>query len=409
MPSEHLIGLLLGTEEDWPAAYEALVAQLGPVEHRGERHTLRTERLTYEPFDLRSKPRYDLVVDRLSWWYHLPREWLKKVALMDEVYLLNNPFSVQSMEKHAAYAAMLRLGLKIPETWLIPHKVPPGNERFLPMAQRYNLPFDLEEVAGRIGYPLYMKPFDGGQWVGVTRIADPDELHRRYDESGERLMHLQAAVEPFDIFARSLSIGAETMVMRFKPELPMHLRYQLEHAFLSPELGREVETIGKLVNAFFRWEFNSCETIVKDGQVQPIDYANPWPDVAITSLHYYFPWAIRTLVRWTAFCAVTGRRTRLDQDPREWFAIADEEPDYDRRLARYRELAEAFFDREAYDEFCARSLPHLDELAADYFDGPDFDRVLVDTVCTTFPTHEHDQYVEHYRGLLAVWVRDQRV
>jgi hypothetical protein len=313
------------------------------------------------------------------------------------------------MEKHAAYAAMLRLGLKIPETWLIPHKVPPGNERFLPMAKRYNLPFDLEDVAERIGYPLYMKPFDGGQWVGVTRIADADELHRRYDESGERLMHLQAAVEPFDVFARSLSIGAETMVMRFKPELPMHLRYQLEHDFLSPELGREVETIGKLVNAFFRWEFNSCETIVKDGQVQPIDYANPWPDVAITSLHYYFPWAIRALVRWTVFAAVTGRATRLDQDPREWFAIADEEPDYDRRLVRYRELADAFFERDAYEEFCATSLAHLDELAVDYFDGPDFDQVLVDTVRTTFPAHEHDQLVQHYRGLVAVWVRDQRV
>ena len=63
-----------------------------------------------EPFDLRDKPRYDLVVDRLAYWYYLPREWLKKVALMDDVYLLNSPFTFQSMEKHAAYCAMLRLG-----------------------------------------------------------------------------------------------------------------------------------------------------------------------------------------------------------------------------------------------------------------------------------------------------------
>ena len=67
-----------------------------------------------EPFDLRDKPRYDLVVDRLAYWYYLPREWLKKVALMDDVYLLNSPFTFQSMEKHAAYCAMLRLGLKVP-------------------------------------------------------------------------------------------------------------------------------------------------------------------------------------------------------------------------------------------------------------------------------------------------------
>ena len=77
-----------------------------------------------------------------------------------------------------------------------------------------------------------MKPYDGGQWVGVTRIANADELHRAYDESGERLMHLQAAVEDFDVFVRSLSIGAETMVMKFQPDEPMHNRYAVSHGFL---------------------------------------------------------------------------------------------------------------------------------------------------------------------------------
>src|SRR5205807_4363832 len=71
---------------------------------------------------------YSLVIDRLSWWYDLPREWLKKIALMDEVYLLNNPFTFQAMEKHAAYCAMMRLGLGVPETWLIPHRLPPDRK-----------------------------------------------------------------------------------------------------------------------------------------------------------------------------------------------------------------------------------------------------------------------------------------
>ena len=30
--TKHLVGLLLGTEEDWPTAFETLVARLGPVE-----------------------------------------------------------------------------------------------------------------------------------------------------------------------------------------------------------------------------------------------------------------------------------------------------------------------------------------------------------------------------------------
>src|SRR3954447_9186289 len=142
--STHLVGLLLGTEEDWPTAFETLVARLGPIaDDRGAKHRVGTERITMEPFDLRDKPRYELVVDRLAYWYFLPREWLKKVALMDDVYLLNSPFTFQSMEKHAAYCAMLRLGLKVPPTVLVPFKDPPDNSRWQYTAARYNQPFDL--------------------------------------------------------------------------------------------------------------------------------------------------------------------------------------------------------------------------------------------------------------------------
>nr|MDQ3383961.1 hypothetical protein [Actinomycetota bacterium] len=189
----HLLGLLLGTEEDWPSTFEQLVRRLDPaLQVGGDTHRFDVERITVEPFDLRQPPRYSLVVDRLAYWYYVPREWLKKVALMDDVYLLNNPFTFQSMEKHAAYCAMIRLGLKVPETWLVPHKQPPENARFAYTAAKYNKPFDIRDAAREVGYPLYMKPYDGGAWVGVTRIRDEDELVRAYDESGQRLMHLQA-------------------------------------------------------------------------------------------------------------------------------------------------------------------------------------------------------------------------
>ena len=42
------------------------------------------------------------------------------------------------------------------------------------------------------------------------------------------------------MFARSLSIGAETMVMRFEPDAPMHDRYEVAHDFLDAETGWEV-------------------------------------------------------------------------------------------------------------------------------------------------------------------------
>jgi hypothetical protein len=254
-----------------------------------------------------------------------------------------------------------------------------------------------------------MKPFDGGGWRGVSMVRDPDELNAAYDSSGQMLMHLQAAVQGYDVFARSLSIGPETMVMRFDASQPMHARYTVDHAFLTPDSGDEVVTIGRTVNAFFRWEFNSCETLVRGDDVFPIDYANACPDVALTSLHYYFPWAMKALVRWSVYCTVTGRRARIFSDPDPWFAVADREDlSYADKLEAYRRLADDHFETERYTEFCATRMPGFDELVLEYVEGADFDRLLVDTVTTTFPAHEHDHFVAHYRGLLAAWARDER-
>jgi hypothetical protein len=409
MARSHLIGLLLATEEDWPSAFDAMLARLGPIRYGDETHEFRTERITNEPFDLRYVPRYALVIDRLQWWYDLPREWLKKIALMDSVYLLNNPFTFQAMEKHAAYCAMMRLGLKVPATWLIPHRLPPDNPRYVPMAERYNPPFDLDEVAARIGYPLFMKPFDGGQWIGVTRITKSAELHRSYDESGERLMHLQAAVEDFDVFTRSLSIGPQTMVFNFDPSAHGHYRYQLDRDFLSPELEDEVATISRLVNAFFRWEFNSCETIVKGGEAYPIDYANASPDIALVSLHYYFPWAIKSLVAWCVFCCVTGRSMRINQNTRDYFEIADSDDlGYEEKLERYGALANAYFSTDAFEAFRRSALPHLDELTVEYVESTEFDELIVRSVRLEVEPDRQDEMIERSRTTTQAWAADER-
>ena len=326
--NRHLVGLLLGAEEDWPQAFEAIAGQLGVFSYRGDQHAIDTERVHISPFNLRDKARHEVVIDRLAYWYYHPREWLKKVALMDDVYLLNSPFTFQSMEKHSAYCALIRLGMHVPDTVLVPHKNPIDNVRWAYTSRNYNDSFDLAAIAAEMGYPLFMKPFDGGGWRGVSRIKDEAALRSAYDDSGEMLMHLQKSVEPFDVFARALTIGPETMVMHFRPDEPMHDRYAVDHDFLSAAVGQEATTIAQTVNAFFRWEFNSCEMLIQGDTVLPIDYANACPDVAVTSLHYYFPWAMKSLVKWTAFCAATGRKAKLQVDSGPWFEVADD-PDLD--------------------------------------------------------------------------------
>jgi hypothetical protein len=317
---------------------------------------------------------------------------------MDEVYLLNDPFTFQSMEKHTAYCAMIRLGLRIPPTWMLPHKAGPSEDRYVPTAQRYNDMFDLASIAGHVGYPLYMKPFDGGGWRGVSRIDDAAMLHRAYDQSKQSLMHLQSGIHPFDYFTRSLTIGPRTRVMNYRPDRPLHDRYDTVTGFLDDDLTAEVAAI----SAFFRWEFNSSETLLQGRTAYPIDFANACPDVAIISLHTHFPWAMTTLLKWTIFCAATGRRMAIDMNKRDYFEIADRSDlDYHQKLQGYLELALEYFDTERFESFCDEHLQSLDEVAQEYFTSAEFDELLVRTMRETFPPHEHDHFIGHYRYLMS--------
>ncbi|HWS38451.1 MAG TPA: hypothetical protein VN408_37655 [Actinoplanes sp.] len=387
---EHTIGLLLGSgDDDWPRAFETLLRRLGPVAGPdGRTHRALPDRMTAGAFRLRDRPRHDLVIDRVGHWYHLT-----KLAVVDDVHLLNSPFTWESMEKHAACCALTRLGLRVPETAL----VPPGT---------HDRPHDLETAAATIGYPLWLKPYDGGAWSGVSKVRTPAELRAARDAAGDRLMHLQASVEDYDVVARSLSIGPETMVMRFRPEQPVHARYRVEHDFLSARAGDEVVTVARLVNAFFGWEFNSCESLVRGDDVFPIDFAAARPDVSLTSLHYYFPWAMTALLRWTMFCLVTGRRSRPDRGA--WLAVADD-PDrsYPERLAGYRELADAYFETARYQDFCGEELRNTEDVVYDWVGSEEFRSLLRETVRARYPVHEHEKFLAHFGGLIDAWIHDQ--
>ena len=106
------IGLSLGADLCWPAAYEELLRRLDPVANvNGTEWKFKCERVIVEPFDLEYKPKYDLVLDRVTHWHPISREWIKKIVLMDGVYVLNNPWAIQSMEKHTSYCAMMKLGI----------------------------------------------------------------------------------------------------------------------------------------------------------------------------------------------------------------------------------------------------------------------------------------------------------
>jgi len=398
------IGLSLGADICWPLMFEDIVQRLDlEVPVGGDRVRFEVERVTIEPFDLRQPSRYAVVFDRLTHWYQASREWVKKVVVMDDTYVLNNPWSIQAMEKHTTYAAMMRLGMPVPATWLIPPKDYVWTDDLRATLKRYARLFDLGEVGRKVGYPLYMKPYDGGAWVGVSRIEDETQLRAAYEDSGMRVMHLQASVEPSDLFVRCLAVGPQTRLMRYDPSAPLHSRYCVDEGFVTAEEASLLEDTTLTINTFFGWDFNSCEALRKEGTFHPIDFANACPDSQVTSLHFHFPWLVKAKVRWALFAAATLRRTARATDWEPYFAVAALDLPYREKLRRYAAIARQRLDVARFEEFCATHLRHLDEVAYEAFGTPRAKDAVRQKVAALFPAHEVDEFTEHFWGLVQHW------
>jgi hypothetical protein len=400
-----VIGLSLGADLCWPICYEEIVRRLKlalPI--GGDVVRFAVERVMIEPFDLRQPCRYSVVLDRLTHWYHTSREWIKKAVLMDDLYVLNNPWSIQSMEKQTTYCAMMRLGLPIPPTWMIPPKEYEPTQDLAPTLSRYAKLFEVGKVGDRVGYPLFMKPYDGGAWVGVSRIENAEQLRAAYEQSGKRLMHLQRSVEGWDLFVRVVGVGPQVRMIRYNPSAPLHARYEVAFEFLSPEEASLLADMVLTINTFFGWDFNSCEALRKDGVFHPIDFANACPDSQVTSLHYHFPWLVGAILRWSLFCAATGRKMRKCVDWEPYYEIADRDDLDERgRLAAYAKLARTRLDADRFNEFCEQHLGHLDEVMWEFF-GTDTARQAVKVkVEALFPRHEVEQFTDHFWGMIQFW------
>ncbi len=393
--STRRIGLSLGADICWPICYEELFNRLDlQIKDGADTVNFSVERLTIEPFSLRQSCKYDVVIDRLTHWYHTSREWIKKSIVMDDLYVFNNPWSLQSMEKHTSYCAMMRLGMPVPDTWLIPPKSYLETPDLQPTLKRYARLFDLEKVGDDLGYPFFMKPYDGGAWVGVNKIDDAETLKKAYEESGTRVMHLQKAVLPNDGFVRCVGLGPQVRYVNYKPDAPLHDRYGMETDFISSKEQQLLRDMTLVINAFFGWDFNSCEALRQDGQWFPIDFANGCPDSQVTSLHYHFPWLIKANLRWSLYCAATRRNMRLDLNWPQYFEIADSDAPFEDKLVQYAKIANERFETDRFEEFCATHLSHLDEVADEFFASDIARDAVRQKVEALFPAHEIDEFTE---------------
>ena len=402
------IGLSLGADICWPIAFEEILAQSKlklPVGK--DTVSFHCERTTLEPFDLQAKGKYDVVVDRLTHWFAQQREWIKKGILMDGLYVYNNPWSVQSYEKHSTYCAMLALGMPIPPTAMVPAKnyVPKPDLDFTLKA--YARLFDLGAVGQQLGYPLFMKPYDGGGWQGVSKLDDEKQLRDAYERSETWLMHVQKAVAGYDLFVRAVGIGPQVKLMKYDPSQPLHGRYTTERGFCSKDEQQVMEDTCLTINSFFGWDFNSCEALRKDGVFHPIDFANPCPDSQVNSIHYHWPWYVTSNLKWALFCAATKRPMRKTLDFEPYYEIGRKDLPYRDKLKGYAKIARQRLAADQFAEFAGKHLAHVDAVAFEWFGSERCKAALRKKVSNIYPAHEVEEFTEKFCQLVQKWRQEE--
>jgi hypothetical protein len=96
---------------------------------------------------------------------------------------------------------------------------------------------------------------------------------------------------------------------------------------------------------------------------------------------------------------------RKTPDWEPFYAVADKDWPLRDKIAAYAAIARERMELERFEEFCALHLPHLDQVALDFF-GTDLAREAVrKKVEALFPPHEVNAFtdlffnrIQHWRG-----------
>lgn len=280
------VGILFGKEDTFPWAFINKVNELGEG-------TVTAEPVKIDKVQQGIHYGYDVIFDRISQDVPFYRAYLKNAALMGTT-VINNPFWWSADEKFFNNCLMTKLGIPVPKTVLLPSKERPDDTS----EQSFrNLDImDWEYIFDYIGFPAYMKPFEGGGWKSVYRVTDAEDLWKKLDETGQLVMMLQEEIK-FEDYYRVYCLGKKYVkIMPYAPENPHHLRYATEPRTKGEEYEKLMEKIEKLtieMNEALGYDFNTVEFAMRNGVPYAIDFCNPAPDADINSVgQENFDWVV---------------------------------------------------------------------------------------------------------------------
>jgi glutathione synthase/RimK-type ligase-like ATP-grasp enzyme len=281
------IGLLYGQERSFPPA---LVAE---ITKRGAGKVV-AEPCKVGPLVQDIPADYDVILDRISHEVPFYRTYLKQAAASG-VQVINNPFWWSCDDKYFNNVVAQACGVAVPRTVLLPHKDHPPNTK----AESFSnlvFPVDWEAVFTYLGFPIYMKPADGGGWRDVYKVDDRAAFFKAYDQTRHLSMMAQEAID-FTEYYRCYGVGRRHVrVMRYDPKAPFENRYVKNAGSTETKLLRRIEGDALALCRALGYDLNTIEFAVRDGVPIAIDFMNPAPDCDLFSVGQdNFDWVLKNV------------------------------------------------------------------------------------------------------------------
>lgn len=280
------IGILFGQERSFPQAFVDRVNQKA-VEN------VTAEFVKIDKVFQAEKPEYAVIIDRISQDVPFYRAYLKNAA-MGGTAVINNPFWWSADEKFFNNALAENIGVPVPKTALIPSREHPDDTNEHSFSNLV-MPFDWEAIFNYVGFPAYMKPFDGGGWKEVYKLESMEEFFEKHNQTQQTVMMLQEEII-FEEYFRCYCIGGKYVrIMQYEPRNPHHLRYVVDGPKPSEKLLKKIEEYTLKLNQYLGYDFNTVEFAVRNGVPIAIDFCNPAPDASLESVGQdNFEWVVET-------------------------------------------------------------------------------------------------------------------
>jgi hypothetical protein len=210
------VGILYGAEQTFPKSLIKRINVLG-------RNKVEAENIQIGALLSNDYNDYKVIFDLVSHEVPFYCSYLK-LAVMNGVNVVNNPFIVSPFEQFFNVALCNILNIKMPRTVILPSKELPPNTSPSTLSNLI-YPLDWDNVFDHVGYPGMIKPNKFDLSHTEMTVYNKSEFFSSYDISGNKPFIFQEYIE-FEKYFRVFAISAKHLLtLEYDPEMPRHKRY----------------------------------------------------------------------------------------------------------------------------------------------------------------------------------------